>query len=195
MCVALNGVKLFIILHIVYVASGFSVTASAIYSGDKITVSYEASAGAVCTCQLDSGSPVSCKNYLTVHVATILFHCPCISGDSGHMFNNVPEGEHTVIVRCTSADGLMTASSTVSALQFLNVQLTLESSGTSITVIPETNIEATHRCRLDNGPFVECKLVECKSVQFHFVYRFCRFSVSRLIRRLAHCHSRKYKFK
>ena len=41
-----------------------SVTASAIYSGDKIIVSYEASAGAMCTCQLDSGSPVSCKNYL-----------------------------------------------------------------------------------------------------------------------------------
>ena len=40
----------------------FSVKASAIYSGDKITVTYDASAGAVCTCQLDSGSPVSCKN-------------------------------------------------------------------------------------------------------------------------------------
>ena len=66
MCVALNGVitTLFTILHIVYVGSAFSVTASAIYSGDKITVTYEAPAGAVCTCQLDSGSPVPCKNYL-----------------------------------------------------------------------------------------------------------------------------------
>ena len=68
MCVALNGLRNYvlhsIILHIVYVGSAFSVTASAIYSGDKITVTYETSAGAMCTCQLDSGSPVSCKNYL-----------------------------------------------------------------------------------------------------------------------------------
>ena len=48
-------------MYIVYVGS---VGASAIYSGDKIVVSYEAFAGAVCTCQLDSGSPVPCKNYL-----------------------------------------------------------------------------------------------------------------------------------
>ena len=82
------------------------------------------------------------------------------------MFNNVPEGEHTVIVKCTSADGLMTASSTVSGLQFLNVQFSLKPSGTSIIVIPQTSIEAAHRCRLDDGPFVECKPVECKSVQF-----------------------------
>ena len=82
------------------------------------------------------------------------------------MFNNVPEGDHTVIVRCTSADGLMTASSTVSGLQFLHVLLTLKPSGTSIIVIPQANIDATHRCRLDDGPFVDCKLVECKSVQF-----------------------------
>ena len=81
------------------------------------------------------------------------------------MFNNVPEGDHTVIVRCTSADGLMT-SSTVSGLQFLRVLLTLKPSGTSIIVIPQTNIEATHRCMLDDGPFVDCKPVECKSVQF-----------------------------
>ena len=74
------------------------------------------------------------------------------------MFNNVPEGEHTVIVRCTSADGLMIASSTVSGLHFLCVQLTLEPIGASITVVPQTNIEATHRCRLDDGPFVDCKL-------------------------------------
>ena len=82
------------------------------------------------------------------------------------MFNNVPEGDHSVIVRCTSADGLMTVSSTVSGLQFLRVQLTLEASGTSITVRPVANIEATHRCRLDDGPFLDCKPVECKSVQF-----------------------------
>ena len=65
-CVALNGVitTLFIILYIVYVGDEFSVTASAIYSGDKITVTYDTSAGAVCTCQLDSGAPVPCKNYL-----------------------------------------------------------------------------------------------------------------------------------
>ena len=101
-----------------------------------------------------------------MYVTTILFHCPCISGVSGHMFNNVPPGEHTVIVRCTSADGVNTASSTVSGLQFLSVQLTLEPSGTSITVVPQANIGATHRCRLDDGPFVECKPVGCKSVQF-----------------------------
>ena len=78
------------------------------------------------------------------------------------MFNNVPEGDHTVIVRCTSADGLITALSTVSGLRFLHVQHTLEPSGTSITVLSQTNIEATHRCRLDDGPFVDCKPVECK---------------------------------
>ena len=99
-----------------------------------------------------------------MHVVTILFHCPCISGDSGHMFNNVPSGEHSVTVRCASADGLNTASSIVSGLQFLSVQLTLKTSGTSITVVPQANIEATHRCWLDDGPFVECKPVGCKSI-------------------------------
>ena len=91
------------------------------------------------------------------------------------MFNNVPEGDHTVIVRCTSADGLMTASSTVSGLQFLRVLLTLKPSGTSIIVIPQANIEATHRCRLDDGPFVDCKPVECKSVQFTLCIGFMGF--------------------
>ena len=33
---------------------------------------------------IHAGSPVPCKNYF--------------SGVSGHMFNNVPEGDHTVVV-------------------------------------------------------------------------------------------------
>ena len=54
-------------LHIVYIAGGgFSVIASATYSGNKITVSYEVSGADMCTCQLDSGSPEPCKNYLYI---------------------------------------------------------------------------------------------------------------------------------
>ena len=101
----------------------------------------------MCTCQLDSGSPEPCKNYL-------------YTGVPGHMFNDVPEGNHSVTVTCTiaSTDGSgLTASSTVSGLQFLSVDLLLETTGTSIIVAPIANIGATHRCRLDDGPFVDCK--------------------------------------
>ena len=89
-------------------------------------------------------------NWIQGHQCLVRITCACsdntirISGVSGHMFNNVPEGDHSVIVRCTSADGLMNASSTVSGLRFLSVRLTLEPSGTSITVVPQANIEATH---------------------------------------------------
>ena len=74
------------------------------------------------------------------------------------MFTNVPNGEHSVTVVCTStADSSLIATAMVSGLQFLSVDLTLESAGTSITVIPQANIEATYRCSLDGAPFVECK--------------------------------------
>ena len=80
------------------------------------------------------------------------------------MFTNVPEEDHSVTVNCTSTDDpSVTAMATVSGLQFLRVDLSLESAGTSITVVPQTNIEATHRCRLNDGPFVDCK--HCKFVQ------------------------------
>ena len=93
-----------------------------------------------------------------MHIATIPFHCPYISGVSGHMFNNVPQGDHSVTVTCNSVDSPgLTVSSTVSGLQFLRVRLSLDQAATSITVVPQANIEATHRCRLDNGPFVDCK--------------------------------------
>ena len=93
-----------------------------------------------------------------MHKATILFHYPYISGDSGHMFNNVPQREHNVTVICTSTDdSSLTATSTVSGLQFLSVNFALKPSGTSITVIIQANIEATHTCRLNDGPFVDCK--------------------------------------
>ena len=146
MCVALNRLlHSLCILHCLYIAGGFSVRASATYSGDIITVSYEVSAAAMCTCQLDLWSPEPCKNYL-------------YTGVPGHMFNDVPEGNHSVTVTCTSTDGSgPTASSTVSDLQFLSVDLLLETTGTSITVVPIANIGATHRCRLDDGPFVDCK--------------------------------------
>ena len=74
------------------------------------------------------------------------------------MFTNVPRGEHSVTVTCTSTeDPSLTASATVTGLEFLNVVLALESAGTSITVLLDANIPATHRCRLDNGDFVDCK--------------------------------------
>ena len=93
-----------------------------------------------------------------MYVATILFYYPYISGNPGHMFNNVPVGEHSVTVTCISTDDpSLTATSTVSGLQFLSVSLGLEPSGTSITVIIQANIEVTHRCSLDGGPFVDCK--------------------------------------
>ena len=74
------------------------------------------------------------------------------------MFTNVPNREHSVTVDCTSTDDLtLMASCVVSSLQFLSVDLTLESAGTSITVIPQANIGATYKCSLDGGPFVDCK--------------------------------------
>ena len=74
------------------------------------------------------------------------------------MFNDVSQEEHSVTVTCNSTDGSgLTASSTVSGLQFLVVQLSLETVATRITVVPQANIKATHRCRLDDGPFVDCK--------------------------------------
>ena len=80
------------------------------------------------------------------------------SGDSGHMFTNVPQGEHSVTVTCTSTDDpSLTAMATVTGLEFLSVVLALESAGTTITVLLDTNIAATHRCSLDNGEFVDCK--------------------------------------
>ena len=74
------------------------------------------------------------------------------------MFTNVPQGQHSVTVACTSTDDpSLTAFATVTGLEFLEVVLALESAGTSITVLLDTNIPATHRCRLDNGEFVDCK--------------------------------------
>ena len=74
------------------------------------------------------------------------------------MFTNVPQGEHSVTVACTSTDDpTLTATATVTGLEFLEVVLKLESTGTSITVLQDTNIPSTHRCRLDNDKFVDCK--------------------------------------
>ena len=80
------------------------------------------------------------------------------SGDSGHMFTNVPPNKHNVTVICTSTDDPnLTAMATVIGLEFLEVVLALESAGTTITVLLDTNIEATHRCRLNNGRYIDCK--------------------------------------
>ena len=74
------------------------------------------------------------------------------------MFTNVPQGQHSVTVACTSTDDpSLTVFATVTGLEFLRVTLSLESAGTSITVLPDTNIPATLRCRLDSGEFVDCK--------------------------------------
>ena len=74
------------------------------------------------------------------------------------MFTNVPQRQHSVTVTCTSTDdSALTATATVTGLEFLEVVLVLESAGTSITVLLDTNIPATHRCSLDNGEFVDCK--------------------------------------
>ena len=39
-----------------------NVSTSAVYSGNRITVIYYVNDNANCTCQLDSGTPVNCKN-------------------------------------------------------------------------------------------------------------------------------------
>ena len=65
------------------------------------------------------------------------------------MFTGVPAGEHNVTVTCTSkTDSSLTATAIVSGLEFLIVTPVLESAGTTITVLLDTNIEAT---------FVDCK--------------------------------------
>ena len=74
------------------------------------------------------------------------------------MFTGVPRGQHSMKVRCTSTnDPTLMATATVTGLQFLDVTLTLETAGTSITILLDTSIEATHQCSLDNGIFVDCK--------------------------------------
>ena len=74
------------------------------------------------------------------------------------MFTNVPNREHSVTVTCISTvNPMLMATAMVSGLQFLSVDLSLESAGTSITVVPQANIGATYRCSLDGGPFVDCK--------------------------------------
>ena len=81
-----------------------------------------------------------------------------ISGTSGHVFTDVSQTQHNVTVTCTSIDdSSLIAQATVSGLQYLEVTVELVSTGTVIVVIIEENIGASHRCRLDNGPFVECK--------------------------------------
>lgn len=95
---------------------------------------------------------------MLVDITMVLSNHLYSSGDPGHMFTNVPQGEHSVTVTCTSTDDPnLTATATVTGLQFLEVVLALESAGTSITLLLDTNIEATHRCRLDDGEFVDCK--------------------------------------
>ena len=79
-------------------------------------------------------------------------------GDPGYMFTNVPRGEHSVTVTCASTDTPnLTANATVTGLEFLEVVFALESAGTSIKVLLDTNIIATHRCQLNNGQIVDCK--------------------------------------
>ena len=74
------------------------------------------------------------------------------------MFTNVPQGKHNVTVTCTSTDNLnVTAAATVTGLEFLEVVLALETAGTTITVLMNTNIPATHRCQLNDGQVVDCK--------------------------------------
>ena len=89
----------------------------------------------------------------------ILFDHQYVSGDLRHTFTNVPQGEHSVTVTCTSIDDPnLTVMATVTGLEFLAVALALESAGTTITVLLDTNIPATHRCKLNNDHFVDCEL-------------------------------------
>ena len=60
MCVIL--IKLLYNITVYIAAAGFSLTATAIYSGSTITVTYDASGPAMCTCQLNSMAPVPCKS-------------------------------------------------------------------------------------------------------------------------------------
>ena len=77
---------------------------------------------------------------------------------SGHMFTGVAQEEHNVTVMCTSTDDpSLTATATVTGLQYLDITVVLETAGTSIIIIIEENIGATHMCQLDDGPFVDCK--------------------------------------
>ena len=98
-----------------------------------------------------------CLVSFTLYITAILFHL-YISGVSGHMFTNVSRGQHDVTVNCTSTDDPnVTASSTAYNLQFLYVYLEVKSRGTEIIVSVYRNIEATHKCKLDDSPFVDCK--------------------------------------
>ena len=83
-----------------------------------------------------------------------------ISGTSPHVFTGVSqEQEHNVTVTCTSTDDpSLVAQATVSDLQYLEVTVRLETTGTAIIVIIKQNIGATHKYKLDNGPFVDCRL-------------------------------------
>ena len=63
--VGINYLRVILIkLLIVCIAAAtvFSVTATATYSGTTITVTYDVSGPAMCTCQLNSMTPVACKS-------------------------------------------------------------------------------------------------------------------------------------
>ncbi|XP_065918054.1 uncharacterized protein [Dysidea avara] len=115
----------------------FRVSQTSVFLGDKITVTYNVSHPATCTCQLDDQTPISCM--------------------SGHMFTGVSQDDHSVIVMCTRNDDTsQTATATVSGLQFIRLTLTLEPRATTITVVWTINIAATCECKLDDDDYVPC---------------------------------------
>lgn len=73
--------------------------ARVIIRGDVATVNYNVSESAMCTCQLDSETPVSCKIIIGIQPIEdyILF---LLSGDPGHMFTDLMPGNHSVNVVC-----------------------------------------------------------------------------------------------
>ena len=165
---------------IVYVAVDLSISTRNI-----LTMNYSVAEDAVCTCQLDSASPVACKDcILSIHWDKIILGI-LISGDPGIIFTDITSGEHVVNVTCKSnnrtfsrrlfftVSGKGVAVNTVKVLIcyfcFLSiVQVTVSTSVTrdTVTLILHANTDGTFECSLDGRAFQRCNISK------HYVYLY-----------------------
>ena len=72
------------------------------------------------------------------------------------MFTSVAVGNHTVTVRGTLNGQPSQLTLPVEIVPQLTVTVTVTASGTIITVIIDSNMDATFECQLDSDEFIPC---------------------------------------
>ena len=73
------------------------------------------------------------------------------------MYASVAVGNHSITVRGTSQDGQ--TNEVIITLEISPESIAVTVSGTVITVIIESNLDATFECQLDDLNFVPCKYI------------------------------------